>query len=461
MGSRTVGRMALGGVPEDLLASLKLDEASRESRLAFVEIGEEDRRHLGELAEAISPHVDSLIAVWYEFLLNRTETKDLLDRGRVQSHLRIAQAGYFHQLLAAAHDRDYFRERLRIGYIHQRVGLEPAWYMGAYRKYVDLVRCFLGERGVEPVRIVAWMRALEKVVYLDMELALAAYFDTAHRELLDANAALRRATDELEDRNRELIRQYEKVQEAARLKEEFLSRVSHELRTPLNSVLGYADLLLDGIEGPLSEGQGGAVRTIRDQGGRLLRMIDWVIDTAKTAAGVNPEPETFDPLPALSRAAEGARAACEAKGLLFELEVPGDVPSVRGDGRDFERALQHLLENAVKFTESGGVGLTVGREGATVRFTIRDSGPGIPEAHRDRIFEPFHQVDAGDTRTTTGLGVGLTLARRLIGQMGGELRLENASPEGSTFVVELPAAAPEPVTPTPNRGVDPCTTSDT
>lgn len=423
---------------EGLVALLNLDEAACTSRLEFLEIDGENRRQLEELGAELLPVVEEVVDRWYEFLLTRHETRDLLDRGRVQEHLKGVQVVYFRTLLSGRYDRAYFEERLKIGFIHQRVGLEPAWYTGAYRKFQGLCRDVLLERGHPPARVITWMQALEKVIYLDMELALDAYFDTAHRGLLEANESLRQMTAALETRNRELGREFERAQEAARIKEEFLARVSHELRTPLNSVLGYADLLLDGIEGPLADEQARSLRKIRDHGQRLLAMIDRMIETAKMAASGVFAPRPFDPRPVLTRLAEGARIAALAKGLEFQAEVEPDLPSAMGDEEGFELALGHLLENAVKFTDQGSVRLDARRAGSALWCAVADTGPGIPAEHRARIFEPFHQVEFGDTRTATGLGLGLSLARQALERMGGSLELTSSEPTGSTFAIELP-----------------------
>ncbi|MBI5017805.1 MAG: hypothetical protein HZB55_20225 [Deltaproteobacteria bacterium] len=430
---------------EGLAARLNLDDVARTSRLEFLEVDTETRRRLAELAEVLLPRVSVVIDRWYEFLLARPETRDLLDRGRVRDHLKDAQEGYFKLLLSGEYDRGYFEDRLKIGFIHERVGLEPLWYTGAYRKFQDLTRELLVEQGFPAGTIVAWMGALEKVIYLDMELALDAYFDTAQRRLLEVNESLRRMASELETRNRELTREFDRAQEAARLKEEFLSRISHELHTPLNSVLGYADLLLDGIEGPLSDEQAGSLRKIRDHGGRLVTMIDRMIASAKMAAAGVFAPRPFEASGVAARLVERGRFAAETKGLRFEAEVDSDLPTVVGDEEGLELAVGHLVENAVKFTRDGTVYLGVKRLGAVLRFTVADTGPGIPAEHRDRIFEAFHQVEFGDTREATGLGIGLTLARQALERMGGALELTSCGPGGSTFTVELPLdRTPEP-----------------
>ncbi|MBI5441895.1 MAG: hypothetical protein HY900_11870 [Deltaproteobacteria bacterium] len=421
------------GLPEE--------EGARAARTQFLELQDSDRALLRELGAALGPHIGEILDRWHAFLLSRPETRELLARGRVQEHLKSVQGRYFLSLMEGRHDVAYFEDRLRIGSVHHHVGLEPAWYTGAYRKYTDLVRAFLRDRGHSEAQLLAWMAALEKAIYLDMQLALDAYFAAWNRELLEANEALRRMALELEVRNRELSSQYTRAQEAARIKEEFLSRVSHELRTPLNSVLGYADLLADGIDGAVNEDQRQSLNKIRRHGERLLAMIDRLLDSAKIAAAGVSSPTPFDARRAARKAAQAAEPAARAKGLALEVRVAAELPKVLGDEEGFLLALSQLLENAIRFTPSGVVRLEARRLGPDrVRFSVSDEGPGIPEEHRERIFDAFYQIDFGDTRTATGLGMGLTLARKALERMGGVLGLVATGAHGSTFAADLPTA---------------------
>ncbi len=421
---------------------LPLEDEPRSSRLGFLEIDDSDRTRLVELRDVLAPRMEELLDEWHGFLLSRPETKDLLARGRVQQHLKVVQARYFLSLMTGPENREYFEERLRIGSIHRIVGLEPAWYTGAYRKFTDIVRKYLYSRGLGEGLIISWLASLEKVIYLDMQLALDAYFAAWSQELLDANRALVGMAEKLEVRNRELSSQYARAQEAAKIKEEFLSRISHELRTPLNSVLGYADLLADGIDGPVNEDQARSLEKIRRHGERLLGMIDRMIDAARFAAAGVSEPRVFKPDSLLGRVKAWGESLARAKGLTFQFETADELPAVRGDEEGLELAIRQLLENAFKFTHTGAVRLHVGRVGEdALRFAVSDAGPGISKEHVDRIFEPFYQVDFGDTRAVTGLGMGLTLARQAVERMGGVLALVSSGPTGSTFAADLPIAS--------------------
>ncbi|WP_025324403.1 protoglobin domain-containing protein [Deferrisoma camini] len=424
----------------DWTATLGLDAGARRSRLGFLELSAADRKALTELAQVLEPRLEHLVDRWHRFLLKRPETRELMARSGVREHLRTVQTRYFRTLLAGPYDRRYFHERLRIGFVHERVGLEPPWYTGAYRKFLQLVAEVLRAEGISGSEAVRWIEALEKVVFLDLQLALDAYFHTRNQALVQANERLQALAERLEAQNRALTEAFGRAQEAARVKEAFLAQVSHELRTPLNAILGFADLLSDGIDGPVTPEQRRTLARIRSHGERLVEMIDQMLDAAKLAAVALGAPEAFDPEPVVAEVIRSGEDLAAGKGLGFEADLDRPIPPVQGEPEGLRLALGHLVENAVKFTREGRVGLRVRGHGDRVRFEVWDTGPGVPEEHRQRIFEPFHQVDSGDTREVTGLGMGLPLARRAVERMGGTLELAETGPDGSVFALELARA---------------------
>jgi signal transduction histidine kinase len=323
--------------------------------------------------------------------------------------------------------------------VHAKVELKPDLYLAAYRKIYDLVREFLLSHTAERERVDAWLGAFQKVMFLDMALALDAYFEASTEKIVEANARLQGVADNLEVRNRELAKQYEQAEAAVRIKQEFLSRVSHELRTPLNAIVGYADLLIDEVDGEVNEEQLRSLTRIRIKGQELAGMIERVIDAAKSAATVI-DLRPVDAGSIVNRRAVSIEERAAAKGLAVETRVDPGLPPVMADEQELRTALGQLADNALKFTFSGVIRLEAVNLGASVRLTVSDSGPGIPEEHREKVFAPFYQVEFGDTRTTTGLGMGLTIALRAVERMGGTLQLVAAGPEGSSFAVELSAA---------------------
>jgi signal transduction histidine kinase len=414
-------------------------QTSAAAQLELLELGEEDRRLLAELSGVLSPHLEAILERWQDFLLSHPDTRKFLVREGVSTHLRAVLAKYLGTALAGPYDQRYFEERQRVGLVHARVELTPELYLAAYRKLYGLVQEFLLRRNRDSERTERWLEAFHKVVFLDLELALGAYFEASTEKIVQANARLRRLTEELGARNLELGRQYERSQEAARIKEEFLSRVSHELRTPLNAILGYADILIDGIDGEVNLEQERSLTKIRARALELVGRIEGVIDTAKEAAArIDVRP--IDAAAILNRLATSIEQRAAASGLKVEARVEEDLPLVMGDEQALTIALEQLLDNALKFASSGIVRVEAVNLGESVRLAVADSGPGIPEEHREKVFAPFHQVEFGDTRTTTGLGVGLCMALQAVQRMGGVLQLVSSGPEGSTFAIELPTS---------------------
>jgi signal transduction histidine kinase len=284
---------------------------------------------------------------------------------------------------------------------------------------------------------------------------------SGHRAALisDAHvAAIQESYRDLAEKNRMLQETTERLQELDRLKSNFLATVSHELRTPLTSIIGYSEMLAQGLAGEMAEEQRKFARTILERGEHLLRLISAILDISTLDAGrLSMHREPVDIAALCARTAEKVHAQSGRHDVRLNHRVAEGIPPVHADPGLVEKALGHLIDNAVKFSPpSAAVDIDVGiveprAEGKSavgfvllaptrrfVQVSVRDAGPGIPESEIDRIFEPFYQVDGSATRSHGGLGLGLTLVRQFAHAHGGEVKVESAPGRGAVFRFLLP-----------------------
>jgi CheY-like chemotaxis protein/signal transduction histidine kinase/CHASE3 domain sensor protein len=260
-------------------------------------------------------------------------------------------------------------------------------------------------------------------------------------ELEEINAQLEEQTGSLERQRSELLHAQADLKRASAYKSEFLANMSHELRTPLNSSLILAKLLADNREGNLSEEQIKFAQTIYSAGNDLLTLINDILDLSRIEAGkLEVRPETI----VVGRLAEELSSTFQPvareKSLEFRVVVEaGTPPSMFSDPTRLQQILRNLLSNALKFTEKGSVELCVrSAEGERLLFEVKDTGIGIAPEQHGVIFEAFRQADGTTNRKYGGTGLGLSISRDLARLLGGELTLESALGQGSTFALSVP-----------------------
>jgi signal transduction histidine kinase len=285
---------------------------------------------------------------------------------------------------------------------------------------------------------------------------------SGHKALLTSSmhlASVRESFRELQDKNAKLQGAYDRLKELDRLKSNFLATVSHELRTPLTSIIGYSEMLSEGIAGPLSAEQTEFVTTIHEKGEQLLELIKGLLDLSKLESGtMSLRKSDLDVTPVIQDVAATLAPTARKKKVKILVEAQGVLPTVWADTERLRQVFLNLTENAIKFTpEDGTVTLTVepsllerkadAEEGGLVLFSTRraaievrvaDTGVGIPENERARVFDAFYQVDSSSTREHGGTGLGLSIVRRLVDSHDGTVHIEANEPQGAVFVVRLP-----------------------
>jgi signal transduction histidine kinase len=258
-----------------------------------------------------------------------------------------------------------------------------------------------------------------------------------------AEEALKKANDELEIRVRkrtaELLKAKNAAEAASRAKSEFIANISHEFRTPLNPIIGMTDLLLSNVTPDSRECE--FLNCIAISGKQMLDMIDDLIRLSVIEAdGIHSEGELIELTPLLETAAIELSYAAKSKGLKVRHEIGEDVPDqIIGDYESLVNIIKRLGENAVKFTEKGEITILLRKASeAELQFSVSDTGIGIPADCIERIFEDFTQADGSTTRIYGGIGLGLTLIRRLVSHLGGRIWVESIEGKGSTFHFTMP-----------------------
>ena len=223
---------------------------------------------------------------------------------------------------------------------------------------------------------------------------------------------------------------------------QFFANMSHELRTPLNAVLGYSELLGDGLYGAMPERAIGVLDRIQANGKHLLGLINDVLDVTKMEAGaLTLSLSDYSMKGLIESVVASTESLAKTKGLAFDSDVPEGLPIGHGDERRLSQVLLNLVGNAIKFTDAGGIGIKAVLEGPAFHIAVRDTGSGIaPDAQRT-IFDEFRQVDDANTRNKGGTGLGLSIARRLVAMHGGHIDVASALGEGAVFTIVLPVHA--------------------
>ena len=264
----------------------------------------------------------------------------------------------------------------------------------------------------------------------------------SERALRELNETLE---SKVEARTHELHIALVRAEAADTLKSAFLATMSHELRTPLNSIIGFTGILLQEMAGPTTPEQKKQLGMVRGSARHLLALINDVLDISKIEAD---QLEVYPARFGMQASIEGVLATvaplCGAKGLTMTTAIDPAIGEILSDRRRVEQILLNLVNNAIKFTERGGVTVTATRSATAIAVHVADSGCGIEADDLATLFTPFRQLDTGLSRKHEGTGLGLAICRRLASLLGGEILVASTVGQGSTFTLSLPAGDSHP-----------------
>jgi two-component system CheB/CheR fusion protein len=260
-----------------------------------------------------------------------------------------------------------------------------------------------------------------------------------NRRLLEELAAQNHRLEQMLD---SLSRAREAAESASRAKSEFLANMSHEIRTPMTAILGYAERLEDRLS---SEERLEALGAIRRNGTHLLRIINQILSLSIEAGTFEINDSILVPEALVSEVDEALRPLAQEKGLELTSRIAASVPrALHADALRIRQVLTNLVENAIRYTDRGSVGMELSYEAGHLRLRVVDTGVGIPAEQQSLIFEPFTQVDGSARRRHGGVGLGLTISRRIVERLGGTIHVQSEPGNGARFEVRIPAAIASP-----------------
>lgn len=405
--------------------TLTPDEVIR--RKAYLEITPQDERRLLEAHPHLVRHADRIIDAFYVYLLGHEHTKRMLTAPGLIDRLKKLQAEYFKELTSGDYGMAYFEKRLKVGAAHDRVGLAPEWYLGAYDKYLQIVSTVLREVYASDLeRFDLTVVALTKIIYLDMSLAIDAYIHSAQVRLESKNVELEVANTEL--------------QKLHATKQQLTDMIVHDLQNPLTGIRSFLELLgtrAGGLSPREQEAHTEALRRCDDLGQMILN----VLQVSRAEAGkLEAYIENVDMAGLVRESVKAFQLHAEQEGRSVLAEAPERL-SVRTDQSLMKRVLYNLLRNALRHTPRGTTVRVVAeaRTEGGVEIRVTDNGPGIPPEAQPLLFERFGAPALRDAGLRVDSGLGLACCKSAVQVLGGTIGVESDGKSGTTIRVTLQA----------------------
>ena len=407
-----------------------------DERLAFLSFDEADRLRLAALRPALEANADAFVDAFYQHMQRFPGTRELLSDPSTQARLIALQRDYLLSLAGSRIDEAYVDERRRIGQTHERIGLPPRWYLGAYALYLSLLTpLVLDVYAADPEEAGRTLVALQRLLMFDAQLAIETYIDRRELELERLAAELTVSKQELEHdldtQQTQLTRTTQRAQAAEQLASvgTLVAGLAHEIGTPMGVIQGHAKLLEKSVEGEQAKRRLGI---IREQIGRISKIIQSLLNMAR------PRPAVLHPVE-LTSVLETSLSFLTEKlrrhAVKLNLEL-SPTPHILGDAERLQQLCLNLILNAVDAMPKGGeLRVALGpREAGGVCLEVGDSGVGISAQDIEHIFDPFFTTK----QAGRGSGLGLMVADSIVRDHGGTIEVESAEGKGATFRVSFP-----------------------
>jgi two-component system NtrC family sensor kinase len=418
-----------------------------ERRLAFLRFDAADRDRLAELAPIFEEHADDFVETFYRHLLSFPTTRALLADPEVKERLLEKQRQYLLGLATPAFDAAFVAERRAIGVAHERIGLDPQFYLGSYRLYVSLLRPIVAKATRDQEHAETSMEALEKVLSFDTQLAMEAYIESRERQL-------EYLTGELSEQSRELARQYEEQSATLRRTTErasaaeqlagigtLVAGLAHEIGTPMGVIQGHAKLLSKAISGDDAKWR---LTTIQSQIERIARIIQSLLSMARPRA---PRRTPVALAPLLENTLSFLSEKLQRNDIETKLMGSDAAVVVEGDSERLQQLFLNLFLNAADAMPDGGT-LQVRSnllDDGGVEVRVSDTGMGIAARDLERVFDPFFT-----TKTASeGNGLGLMVCNGIVNEHAGRIEVSSSEGQGTEFRILFPPPGDSPQSDSP------------
>jgi signal transduction histidine kinase len=390
----------------------------------FLEFTPEDAARLVAAREEFGPDIARIVDRFYDHLLSFPATRDLLQVADVGGRLKAQQQQYLESLSGGRYGPEYLVNRLQIGLVHERIGLAPRWYIGAYWLYFRELLPSVSP-GAPPAEQAA-LKSLVKVFLLDMILVMESYIG---RTL----AIVREQNERLEQIVLERTRQLTKWERLAAVGS-MAAKVAHEIRNPLSSITLNTELLNDEITAYRGADTGEAIDLLRAIGGELDRLSRLVEEYLQFARMPRLDLESVDLRDFIRQIVKFLSPELARQEIRTEVEVPESPLVVDIDPNQFRQAILNLLRNSQEAMPAGGRLLVQvrEREDRGVEITIVDTGVGIAPADLEKVFDPFYSTK------DTGTGLGRAFVQQVAQEHGAEVHCTSQSERGAAFRITLP-----------------------